>query len=192
MSTKKHLNLYFTASLTAKDQYLPNYTKIVQFIEKKGHKITADHIFNATEKQVGMKVREERLKFHAQIEKWIHQCDGIIAETSFPSISVGYEISLALRFGKPVLVLYSEGEPPALLAHHKDEKLLCEKYTPLSLDTILDDYLHYIQSSSDLRFTFFITPRIAAYLDDVAKIDKLPKSVYLRHLIERDMEKRHK
>ena len=190
MTHKKNLTLYFTASIAAKNQYLPNYTKIVDYVKKSGHEMIADHIFNATEREISSKSREDRLTFHNKIEKWIYQCDGMIAETSFPSISVGYEISLALRVGKPVLILYSEGEPPSLLAHHKDEKLLCEKYTMQTLPTIVDDYLHYIESKSDLRFTFFITPKIASYLDDIAKKDKLPKSVYLRKLIEEDMAKR--
>lgn len=190
MTHKKNLTLYFTASIAAKEQYLPKYTQIVEHIKKSGHNIISDHIFNATERDISTKSREERLKFHSTIEKWIYHCDGIIAETSFPSISVGYEISLALRVGKPVLILHSDGDPPSLLAHHKDEKLLCERYTPQTLPSILDDYMHYIESNSDLRFTFFITPKIASYLDDIAKQDKLPKSVYLRRLIEEDMAKR--
>ena len=113
----------------------------------------------------------------------------MIAETSFPSISVGYEISLALRVGKPVLVLYSEGDPPSLLAHHKDEKLVCEKYTHDTYRDTIDEFIDYIEGKSDLRFTFFITPEIVHYLDEVTKKDKIPKSVYLRKLIEQDMQK---
>lgn len=187
--SKKNLKLYFTASIAAKDQYIHNYRKIVDYIEKNGHSIIADHILNISEKEVNLASREERLKFHSQLEKWIHSSDALIADASFPSISVGYEISLALRVGKPVLVLYSDGEPPSLLAHHSDEKLLCEKYTPQTLPGILDDFIHYIDSKADLRFTFFITPKIASYLDTIAKKEKLPKSVYLRKLIEQDMEK---
>jgi|SRR3989338_2925309 len=190
MTSKKNLKIYFTASIAAKKQYLGNYHRIVTHIKKRGHDIIADHIFENSEQQISMKTREERLAFHNKLEGWIFSCDGLVAETSFPSISVGYEISLALRVGKPVLVLYSEGQPPSLLAHHRDEKLLCEKYTQATVRDILDDFLHYIESKSDLRFTFFITPKIAAYLDEVAKKNKLPKSVYLRKLIEKDMEKK--
>lgn len=188
MSPKKNLNLYFTASVAAKDQYLSNYTKIIDHIKKRGDDVIADQILQPTEQEISLKTREERLAFHNQLEKWIYSCDGVIAETSFPSISVGYEISLALRVGKPVLILYSEGEPPSLLAHHKDEKLMCERYSPQTVSSILDDFLHYIKSKSDLRFTFFITPKIASYLDEMAKKNKLPKSVYLRKLIEKDIE----
>ena len=104
MATKK-LKLYFTGSIAARDQYRENYNKIIQLIRESGHTIIADHILSVSEKEIGLKTREERLKFHTKIEEWIHSSDAVIAETSFPSISVGYEISLALRVGKPVLVL---------------------------------------------------------------------------------------
>lgn len=184
---KNKLKLYFTGSIAARKQYQKNYKKIVDQVHQHGHEIIADHILNTSEKEVSLKTREERLKFHTKIENWIHKSDAMIAETSFPSISVGYEISLALRVGKPVLVIYSEGEPPSLLAHHQDEKLLCEKYTFHTLPQILEDFFGYIDSKTDLRFTFFITPKIAAHLDEIALKQKLPKSVYLRSLIENDM-----
>lgn len=189
---KHSLKLYFTGSVAARDQFAKNYQKIISSVKEKGHSIIADHIMGISEKEIGMKTREDRLKFHTKIERWIHSCDALIAETSFPSISVGYEISLALRVGKPVLVLYSEGEPPSLLAHHRDEKILCEKYTSSTLPEILEDFIGYVGGKTDLRFTFFITPKIAGFLDQVSRSEHLPKSVYLRKLIEHDMEKRVK
>ena len=185
------LTIYFTGSIAAKDHYLKNYKAIIEYLQSLGHNVTAEHILQASEKSISMKSREDRLSFHAQLEKWIHKCDFMIAETSYPSISVGYEISLALRVGKPVLILYSEGDPPSLLAHHKDEKLMCEKYTPHTVQGIIKDFIQYINSKSDLRFTFFITPKIVSYLDEVSRKEKLPKSVYLRKLIEEDMEKKN-
>ena len=97
---------------------------------------------------------------------------------------------MALRVGKPVLIMYSEGDPPSLLAHHKDDKLMCEKYTINSVSSIIKDFIEYISGKSDLRFTFFITPKIVSYLDTISKKEKLPKSVYLRKLIEEDMMKK--
>ena len=40
-----------------------------------------------------------------------------------------------------------------------------------------------------MRFTFFITREIAAYLDKVTVRKKVPKAVYLRKLVEEDMKK---
>ena len=181
------MKAYFTASIVAKKQYVDDYLRIVQLLQNKGIEVIADHIINTTESQIRMETREERLKFHAQLEGWINSSDFLVAEASFPSISVGYEISMALQRGKPVLILYNNGDPPSLFAHYKDDKLVCEKYTKESLAAIIEDFINFAQGSADTRFTFFITPKIASYLETVARKEKLPKSVYLRKLIEQDM-----
>ncbi len=184
------MRAYFTASIVGKKQYLNEYLRIIKFLEEKGCDVVSDHIINTTEAQIRMETKEERLKFHKQLEAWINNADFLVAETSFPSISVGYEISMALHRGKPVLVLYANGDPPSLLAHHRDEKLVCEKYTTTTLPEIINDFISYAAGTADMRFTFFITPKIASYLEQIVKKDKLPKSVYLRRLIEEDAKRR--
>jgi len=179
---------YFTASIVGKKQYLPDYLRIINCIQNKGHTVVSDHIIKTTEAQIRFETKEERLMFHNQLEDWINNADFLVAETSFPSISVGYEISMALSKGKPVLVLYNNGDPPSLLQHHKNEKLICESYTETTLHGIIEDFINYAEGTADIRFNFFITPKIASYLEDTARKDKLPKSVYLRKLIEEDMK----
>lgn len=181
------MNVYFTASIVGKKDYLKNYLKVIEILTKKGNTVQADHILNVTEPEIHMKTREERLKFHRKLETWIQHCDFMVVESSFPSISVGYEISLALQYRKPVLIVYSVGDPPSLFAYHSDEKIVCEKYTLDSLEEIIDEFIRYVHGASDTRFTFFITPQIAAYLEKVSIKEKIPKSVYLRKLIESHM-----
>lgn len=181
------MTIYFTASLVGKKDFQKNYLAIIGYLTSKGHTVQADHILNTTESQVGLQTREARLAFHKKLEAWIQNADCMIAETSFPSISVGYEVSLALQYKKPILILYSIGDPPSLFAHHDDEKIVCEKYTVTSLEETVDNFLNFVHGTADTRFTFFITPKIAAHLDKMAKTKKLPKSVYLRELIEADM-----
>lgn len=184
------MRVYFTASIVGKKYHLNNYLKIVEYLKAKGYEVISDHIINTTEAKIRIESKEERLNFQNKLKDWIKSCDLMIAETSFPSISVGYEISLGLEFGKPVLILYSEGDPPSLLAHHKDENLVCEKYTATNVQDIINDFINYAEASVDTRFTFFITPNIASYLERISRKEKLPKSVYLRKLIEKDMQKR--
>lgn len=180
--------VYFTASITGKKHYLDNYLKIIRFLENKNCQVIYNHIINSTESEVKLEKKEDRIRFHKQLERWITGCDFVVAETSFPSISIGYEISLALHLLKPILILYSTGDPPTLLAHHKEEKLVCEKYNKDTLSDIIDDFINYVRGTIDTRFTFFITPKIASFLEKVSKKNKLPKSVYLRKLIEKDMK----
>jgi len=182
------MTVYFTASIVGKKYHLSKYLAIIDYLKSKKYEVISDHIIKSTSNQIISEKREERIKFQNRLEKWINSADFMIAETSFPSISVGYEISLALQEGKPVLVLYSEGNPPSLLIHHKDDHLDCEKYTLSSLPEIINNFVKYVEGAADSRFTFFITPEIASYLEKVSKREKIPKSVYLRKLIEREMK----
>ncbi len=114
-------------------------------------------------------------------------CDCVIAETSHPSVGVGYEISLALQRRKPVLILYTDGDPPSLFVHSRDENMACEQYTADTLEDIVGSFIEYVSGIHDMRFTFFITPAIAVHMEKVAKERNIPKSAYLRSLIEQDM-----
>ncbi|MEO6509066.1 MAG: nucleoside 2-deoxyribosyltransferase [Patescibacteria group bacterium] len=181
--------IYFTGSVSAKEKFLSNYLAIIDTLKKQGHEVIAEQIIQTTEDNIRLLSKEERVNFHDKVKKWINSCDFLIAETSHPSTSVGYEIGYALRVGKPVLILYSIGDPPSLLGEHEDEKVVSEKYTLENVGQITKDFVSYVEGKQDLRFTFFITPKLVNYLDNVAKERKIPKSVYLRKLIEQDMEK---
>ena len=167
------MNVYFTSSVVGKKDLLPNYLKIIDLLKTKGYVVQSEHIINVTEADIHIKTREERLKFHRKLETWIQRCDFMVVESSFPSISVGYEISLALQYRKPVLILYSVGDPPSLFAHHSDEKVVCDKYTSDTVEEIIDQFITFVRSASDTRFTFFVTPQIAAYLEKVSQKEKM-------------------
>jgi hypothetical protein len=183
------MKIYFTASIVGKKHYLLNYKKIVSILKTKGHNIVSDHIIYTSEPEIRLESKEARLRFQAQLEKWINTADCVVVEATFPSISVGYEISMAIHKNKPVLILYSEGNPPSLIAQHKDEKLICEKYSENSLKDIIEDFLRYVEDSDGIRFTFFITSDLALYLDKVTRKNKIPKAVYIRKLLQEDKAK---
>ncbi|MFH0749765.1 MAG: hypothetical protein V1917_02500 [Candidatus Gottesmanbacteria bacterium] len=182
------MRAYFTASIVGKKYHLANYKRIIQFLTERGVDVAGDHILNTTEEQIHFETREERVKIQKKLEQWVMEADFIVVEASFPSISVGYEIALAVHRGKPVLVLYSEGDSPSLIIHNEEEKLVVEKYTTTTLPTLIDDFINYYRGESDTRFTFFITSKIASFLEKQAKKNKVPKSVYLRNLITQDMK----
>lgn len=184
------MKVYFTASVSAKQKLLREYTNIVNHLKSLGHEVEYNHILDASESKIKGSSKEQVLDFHSKMEAWIKACDFIVADTSFPSVSVGYEISLALRVGKPVLVFYGVGGPPSLLAYYKDEKLISEEYRERTYKETIDTFIRFIESKNDLRFTFFITPEIALFLDDIVQKEKTPKSVYIRKLIERNMRER--
>lgn len=183
------MRAYFTASVVGKKYHVAKYRAIIQEVKRRGIDVIGEHILQATEERIRMNSREERLAYHRQLEEWVTASHFLIAETSFPSVSVGYEISLALIRRKHVLVLYHEGGPPALLAHHESDRILCERYTIETLPSIISDFLLYLRAGSDTRFTFFISNRQAEHLAKAASRERIPKSVYLRRLIDDDMHR---
>jgi len=183
----EHMHAYFTASIVGKKYYLDNYLAIIQLLKSQGITVTSDHIINTDESTIHFETREERLNFHNKLEHWINEADFMVVEATFPSISVGYEIALALHKGKPVLALYSQGNPPSLINNDENERLVCEKYSLKTLLNTVSDFIKYVQGNTDTRFTFFINSEIASHLTRISKKRRLPKSVYLRNLILSDL-----
>lgn len=180
------MKIYFTASIVGKKHYLAQYQDIINQLTELGHTVVSDHIIKTTESQIKMETKEERQLFHKKLTHWISDSDCIIVEASFPSISVGYEISLALNRGKAVLVLHADGDPPSLLPELNNERLVIEKYDIHNLPSILHDFIIYASGSNETRFTFFLNHSQASYLHESAKRTGISKSAYIRNLLDRD------
>ncbi|PIU73395.1 hypothetical protein COS78_02610, partial [Candidatus Shapirobacteria bacterium CG06_land_8_20_14_3_00_40_12] len=71
----------------------------------------------------------------------------------------------------------------------KSDNLLTLVYTVVTLESGLRKVLDEASKKSDVRFNFFVNPKILAYLDWVAQKRMVPRSVFLRNLIEREMKK---
>lgn len=182
------MNIYFTGSIVGKDKYLVNYSKIIEVLKHHKNTVTSEHIMNASEHVINMQSEKKREQFHKKLKKWIMDAQCMVVETSFPSISVGFEISLALNLNKPVLVLYTN-DPPTLLSGYNDEKMICAQYSLQNVREIIEDFINYVKGTSEHRFTFFITTEMSHFLESVSKKNKIPKSVYLRQLIDAERNK---
>ena len=181
------MNIYFTASIVGKKHYLQNYLKIIEILKKENHKIIYEHIIDSKMEEVDLQTEEKRKVFHQKLKNWIMEADCVVVETSFPSISVGFEISLALNLGKRVLILYTK-DAPTLLSSYENERLICSKYRYEDLKETLDEFINYVRGKSEHRFTFFINSRIAHFLEQISRKKRIPKSVYIRSLIEKEMK----
>lgn len=132
---------------------------MVQILKKLNYTVTSDHILKTKPEDLDFKTSEERHVFHNKLEAWIRTTDLFVANTSYPSISVGYEISMALHFNKPVLLLHNSSvEAPSLLIDYKADEVICEAYTRASLPEIIAYFTKNTKSKAESRFIFFITP----------------------------------
>ena len=170
-----------TFRLSDNDQAILNWSK------KNNFNLLSDHVLTESTEIVLAKTHEQVVNFYIKFLKLVSSADIVIAEVSSPSTNVGHEISVALGKGKPVIVLYTKGNEPRFLTANPSDKLVVCEYDSDNLYEVLDNALDEAKSEMDVRFNFFISPRIGVYLDWISKFKKIPRAVFLRRLIEEDM-----
>lgn len=185
------MKIFFVASIYGKERHRETYQKIVDILKHTGNKIIAGHILKTSKRDLEGWDNEKRIAFHKKVIDGVKRADMVVAEISSSSTSVGYLISLALECGKPAVVLYSgEKEPHILSTIEQADKLLLLKYSNLNeLEGSLAEFVKDAANQMDVRFNFFISPKIGVYLDWISKNKKLPRAVFLRRLIEEHMAK---
>ncbi|NMC35784.1 hypothetical protein GYA49_01950 [Candidatus Beckwithbacteria bacterium] len=184
------MKIYFSASISDKKNLINNYKFIYKTLEEIGVEIISDHVLKDTAETIKLKSHEEVVLFYKKIVKLINSSDIVIIESSASSTNLGHEISLALEKNKPTIVLVEEqAKTPRLLEGSNDEKLIMVRYQMNTLRRELKFALEEAKSQSDVRFNFFVSPKIVNYLDWIAKKKKVPRAVYLRRLIDEDMNK---
>lgn len=183
------MKTYFVASIAGKSKYFKNYQSIVATLKKQGLDVICEDVMNTTENEVSSLSDDRKVKHYKDVLKWINSTDILVTEVSYPSINIGHEISVALEKGKPVIALYTGENEPHLLQGLVSDKLLILHYDLDNISSVLRGAIEDAKDQMDVRFNFFISPKIGAYLDWIAKNRKLPRAVFLRRLIEEHMAK---
>lgn len=182
------MKVYLVASLQGKKQYQQNYEKIAQVLEQLGVEIVNTDFLTVNSSDLTDVTSSEEKKYYKNVQKWINKADVVIGEVSYRSTSVGHEVTLALSKNKPVILLHVKGKKPTLFTGIENDKLQLMEYEMENISEILKYALDYASDSQDTRFNFFISPKHQSYLDWIAKNKKIPRSVFLRRLIEVHME----
>ncbi len=183
------MKIFFSASIhVGVDKKI--YERIVKVLEDLGHKVIYDHVLVSTKDKIDALTTKERMDYHRKMSKTIAGCDMVVCEASFPStISIGHEITLALDKGKPVVTLYQKGKEPGVLQGIKSDRFIMIEYSENDLKDSIEYGVDEASEKIDVRFNFFISPKINRFLDVIAKDKRIPRAVYLRRLIEKDMKK---
>lgn len=135
------------------------------------------------------KSHPDRISHYKKTMENIQKADLVIVELSEHSMSMGYIVNRALDMSKPVIALYKKDCEPYFFSGIEDSKLLIVEYEEDNCLEIIDKAIEKTKNLIDVRFNFFVNPRILAYLDWVAQKRMIPRSVFLRNLIEHEMKK---
>jgi hypothetical protein len=182
------MKIYFGTSISQMDEELKRSCNLIlDQLRDLGHTIYHETIVEKNKDYYVAQTDDEAIDLQKELTKMKKASDLIIFEVTKKSIGIGQEIALALTLNKPVIALYKKGNRPHVLRDEGGDRLMLVSYIDSKLREVLVDSIEYASSHQDVRFNFFISPHIGNYLNWISQHKKLPRSVYLRNLIERDM-----
>jgi hypothetical protein len=185
------MKIYFIASSRLVGINPKLYTKMYNFLDLE-NKMVSDKVMKWI--KIGVKdISGAPLK--VKKENYIHSIDSvkkadvIVMEVTGHSMSMGYLISKALEMNKPVIALHKKEHMPVFIKGISDPKLIISEYSEESVEQIMKEDLIKANGLIDVRFNFFVNSKILNYLDWVSQKRMIPRSVFLRNLIEHEIRK---
>ena len=185
------MKVFFSGSRNLKEEFSEWYQKIIAELKSEGLEVIDNTVVRIPKEAINIPDSEKQA-IYKNLVKLIDKADISVFEASYPStIHIGHEITLAIEKGKPVVILYSDepGHEPMLFRGLNSDKVIWVDYNGDNLTKKLADAIDRAKKIIDVRFNFFVSPKILNYLDWVAQNRKLPRSVFLRDLIEKEMRK---
>lgn len=120
----------------------------------------------------------------------IAKADVIIAEGSYDTFGVGYQVAVAVQQKKPILLLRHESvDTDSFAVGIVDSWVKREVYNENTLETIVDKFLRENDiSTKDMRFNFFIDRQIYNYLRWTSLKTGKTKAEILRELVTHEID----
>jgi len=107
------MKIYFAGSIRGGRDDWSLYKEIIGLLSLYGDVLT-EHIGDSTLSISGEDLSDKFI--HDRDLDWLKSCEYLVAEVTRPSLGVGYEISMAIQFGKRVLCIYRPSITPSLSA----------------------------------------------------------------------------
>lgn len=181
------MKVFFTTTPRLKEDAPGLIEKIYDVLDNMGYVLTSEYLRNVDKDEFYQLNNKKVPVYYDEILESLRKADVVIFEASLHSIGVGLLIREALDLGKGVIILHKKDRYPFLLSGVQDDRLVVSEYTDDKLSEALKDGFEYLSGAVDVRFNFFISPKIGRYLDWISKNKRIPRAVYLRRLIEEDM-----
>jgi 2'-deoxynucleoside 5'-phosphate N-hydrolase len=182
------MKIHFVGSLAGNKD---NYRMIINTIKKLGYEVVTEHSISRVLDDIKDEEPEDSRNYVKKMMNWIKKSDIVIVEVTQPEVGSGYELALGLQNEKPVIAMYTDGKDPKVLVGQGEisEKVQVVEYDADDIREVLAMAIDMAKDQQDVRFNFFVSPKIVRFLDWISKKKKMPRAVYLRRLIEKDMEK---
>lgn len=185
------MKIHFSASIHGQGQFRAHQERITDLIRKHGHKVFDQDTLGISHDDVKEFTDQDHLDFYSRNYNNLKKADALFVELSYTSTSTGYMIALAVNQSKPVVIFYSGQEEPHLFntLEKVNERVMVVRYQEIAdLDKEVPRALDFVANAQDVRFNFFVSPGITNYLNWISKNRKIPRSVFLRKLIDESID----
>jgi len=99
------MKIYFSASIRGGREDVATYKNLIDYLEQDNDVLTK-HIGDTNLTAADQKQLTDSEIRNRDIT-WLKEADIVIAETSNPSLGVGYELAYAEKINKPVIILHN-------------------------------------------------------------------------------------
>jgi hypothetical protein len=177
------MKIAFLAPIETASPNRKQHIAIVDYLTKAGHSV--DHALSVTAETLSVWDEEKRAEYFSAFYSRIGKCDIVIAECTYPSVHVGFEISHAIQQGKEVIVLKAKNAIPDVMTSDQlnlNKNMYIYEYTPDTLFSMIKEALECNQ-----KYNVLFPTEMVNKLNEISKKKNLPKSVYIRQLLEKGL-----
>ncbi|MBA3724556.1 MAG: hypothetical protein H0W89_06775 [Candidatus Levybacteria bacterium] len=182
------MKIAFLAPIESNIQYRQQYMAIIDYLIKTGHSVT--HALSVTSATLSAWSEEKRVEYFNSFYTKIGQSDMVIAECSFPSVHVGYEISCAIQQGREVIMLKVKNSLPDIMTSdmlNLNKNIYIYEYANDTLFATIKEALECNPIQKFKKYNVLFPIEMITKLNLISKQKNLPKSVYIRQLLEKGL-----
>lgn len=184
------MKIGFLTAKRAEKEFHEECTAIVEYLQSKGHEVV--HMMDMPLESILPLEYAKRQELFMEFYEKLAECDLIVAETSMQSTQVGFGIAYLRMKGKPLIIL-SQGDAvfpyfPKGEVYSNMDNMMTYKYDKTHLKSVIDEALAYMEPHIDKRFSLIFPSYLLSQVEEKVQKLHMPKSVYIRQLIEKDLQ----
>lgn len=189
LTNERIMKIGFLAAKRGEKEFKDLFETIINHLTSKGHEVV--HSMDTPLESIVPMNYAQRQEWFFNFYHKLEECDLVFAETSLQSTQVGFGLAQLRMKGHPVISL-SQGEVtnqffPKGEVYSNIENMMACHYDKNTIKQVLDEALAYMEPHLDKRFTIIFPANLLAKVEERSHDLHVPKSVYIRQLIEKDI-----
>lgn len=186
------MQIYFLGARSKVAQKGQLYLHIIRLLQDLKHTVVYDHILQINKSQVSKSLAPfSNSDYHRQVRQKILNCDVVVAEVTVSTPAMAYEIALALENCIPVICLCQNQVVTKSIVHlcaNNNPLIIYRSYFIENIKELIKVDLDYVLNVLKISDLHLLTPNIVKFVETKAKSLGISKNLYIRNLIQADME----